>query len=258
MTRTVLILDDDKAFRDLIKLFLEEELGLRVLEASTGSEANVINETEKPDLLIVDGRLPDTDGTTWIEEYRKVGGEAHIIFLSGLRQDPAFRKKMQDELGVALTMDKQVDFNQVTFAEIVRSQFKDSLFLPPAESSPAISIQNRLSEVIRKYAAELPLHISKLEQAIYQVKCNPGNQSLLNEACQCAHKIYGTAASCGFGRVSEAAGKIEEVLLSLGTETSEVTWQILDSAISFAKNNVSLISPPGELIKKYEKQNTAK
>jgi len=86
---TILILDDDRVFRRLVVDALEKR-GHRVLQAGRGSEADALLESEKPDLLLVDGLLPDTTGVQWLEKQRKAGRVTPVLFVT------AFWKSMKD------------------------------------------------------------------------------------------------------------------------------------------------------------------
>jgi type IV pilus assembly protein PilB len=66
----VLITDDDAITRMLVKLLLEREQ-FEVLEAANGRDAVEIATRERPDLLIIDLNMPDTDGYQAITSLRK-------------------------------------------------------------------------------------------------------------------------------------------------------------------------------------------
>ena len=59
--KSVLIVDDEASFRDVLKCALGEE-GYQLSEAATGKEAIAKLEEIKPDLLLLDLHLPDIDG----------------------------------------------------------------------------------------------------------------------------------------------------------------------------------------------------
>ena len=61
VTATVLVCDDDRALRKLVRAYLQEE-GLTVLEAETGEDAVTLARQQHPDLLLLDVRLPGIDG----------------------------------------------------------------------------------------------------------------------------------------------------------------------------------------------------
>jgi CheY-like chemotaxis protein len=64
MDRSILVVDDDPAFRELAGRFLAD-LGLRVTaEAGTVAAAMAVAEEVRPDAALVDVELPDGDGIT--------------------------------------------------------------------------------------------------------------------------------------------------------------------------------------------------
>jgi len=65
----VLIVEDDPALRSVVSTLLAAH-GYRIAEASTGARAIIETRSHRPDLLIVDLGLPDTDGATVIAEVR--------------------------------------------------------------------------------------------------------------------------------------------------------------------------------------------
>lgn len=79
--RTVLILDDDKVFRRLLQASLEPT-GYRVLQAGRGSEADALVAFGAPDLVVLDGLLPDTTGVAWLARYRDAGFAWPVVFVT--------------------------------------------------------------------------------------------------------------------------------------------------------------------------------
>ena len=87
--RTILILDDDRVFRRLAVEALEKR-GHRVLQAGRAVDADLLLCTEQPDLLLVDGLLPDTTGVEWIKKLRGAGRATPVLFVT------SFWKSMRD------------------------------------------------------------------------------------------------------------------------------------------------------------------
>ena len=67
--RTVLIVEDDLEFQELLKLRVES-CGHRVLIACSGSEGLDTAQSERPDLVILDVFLPDMDGLTVLKRMK--------------------------------------------------------------------------------------------------------------------------------------------------------------------------------------------
>ncbi len=70
MNYTVLVADDEKEIRNLLRLYLENE-SFNVIEASDGPEALELIKTKKPDICLLDIMMPGIDGLHVMQEIRK-------------------------------------------------------------------------------------------------------------------------------------------------------------------------------------------
>ena len=70
MKAKVLVVDDEKDIRELIKFYLNKE-GFEVLEAGDGEEALEIFENEYIDLGIIDVMMPVMDGFELVENLKE-------------------------------------------------------------------------------------------------------------------------------------------------------------------------------------------
>jgi CheY-like chemotaxis protein len=75
---TILIVEDDRDLRHLYKIELEAE-GYRILEAANGIEAKYSVERETPDLIIMDIRMPEKDGTEAMNEILMDHADIRVI-----------------------------------------------------------------------------------------------------------------------------------------------------------------------------------
>lgn len=71
MAGTVLIVDDDRPLRKLIRAYLQEA-GVAVVEAANGEDALVAVRARRPDLVLLDVRLPGIDG---FETLRRIASD---------------------------------------------------------------------------------------------------------------------------------------------------------------------------------------
>lgn len=76
----IMVIDDEKQMRDLIRVFLEEE-GYSVIEASDGAQALLLLKDSQPDLLLVDVMMPFVDGFSFAQEVKE-NSNVPLIFLS--------------------------------------------------------------------------------------------------------------------------------------------------------------------------------
>ena len=69
MTATVLLVEDERKLRELVRSYLERA-GFSVLSTDSGAEAISVAETASPDLIVLDLGLPDVPGETVAREVR--------------------------------------------------------------------------------------------------------------------------------------------------------------------------------------------
>jgi DNA-binding response OmpR family regulator len=71
MTATVLLVEDERKLRDLVRSYLERA-GFAVLSTDSGAEAINVMALAKPDLIVLDLGLPDVPGEAVAREVRAV------------------------------------------------------------------------------------------------------------------------------------------------------------------------------------------
>jgi DNA-binding response OmpR family regulator len=72
MTATVLLVEDERKLRELVRSYLERA-GLSVLSTDSGAEALTLAAEAAPDLVVLDLGLPDVPGETVARELRAAG-----------------------------------------------------------------------------------------------------------------------------------------------------------------------------------------
>lgn len=82
--KTVLVVDDDSASRDILRTYLEY-IGVNVLDADTAERALFIAEARALDAAIVDVFLPAADGLQLVQSLRCLpgGSKTFIIITTG-------------------------------------------------------------------------------------------------------------------------------------------------------------------------------
>ncbi|MFL0196482.1 response regulator transcription factor [Clostridium sp. WILCCON 0269] len=114
----ILVVDDEKEIRDLIKIYLANE-GYDVLKASDGLEALRILNNIDVDLVILDVMMPKMDGIETCIKIRQ-GKNMPIIMLSAKSED------LDKILGLTTGADDYVTkpFNPLELAARVKSQLR--------------------------------------------------------------------------------------------------------------------------------------
>lgn len=92
----ILVIDDNSQNRALAQATLEDE-GYVVLLASSGEEGMTAFEAERPDCVLLDVRMPGTDGFAVCSRIRALpeGADTPIIFLTALRDVDTFDRALR-------------------------------------------------------------------------------------------------------------------------------------------------------------------
>ena len=83
----ILVIDDDKAINELIKVNLELH-GYEVMQAFNGTEGFALAKQEMPSLIVLDVMMPEVDGYTVAQRIRQCAeiSETPIIMLTALNE----------------------------------------------------------------------------------------------------------------------------------------------------------------------------
>lgn len=97
MAKTVLIVEDEEAVRELEKFILEQQ-GYDVMEARDGLEGLAKAEFRKPDLILLDLMMPDVSGGRMFDEMQEHPATAGIpiVVVTG---KPDAHELFDDHLG---------------------------------------------------------------------------------------------------------------------------------------------------------------
>jgi DNA-binding response OmpR family regulator len=110
MSRTILVVDDKKELRMMVKAYLEQE-GFRVATASDGQEALYVARHEKPDLVILDLMMPQMGGYDFLRTHRREADTPIIILTARLEEGD---KVLGLELGADDFVTKPFSMRELT------------------------------------------------------------------------------------------------------------------------------------------------
>jgi len=82
MKKHILSVDDEQDIRELLQESLTMR-GYRVTTAGTAVEAKKIAKSDRPDLIILDFQIAESDGSILIDEFRKLYPGLPLMLLTG-------------------------------------------------------------------------------------------------------------------------------------------------------------------------------
>lgn len=107
-TKKILIVDDQVGIRMLLEEVLRSE-GVKVTSAETGKQALEMIQKEKPDLMLLDYKLPMMSGAELLEELDKKSLAIPAIMMSGLSPDEVKRNIHSDSVKAVLAKPFDID-----------------------------------------------------------------------------------------------------------------------------------------------------
>jgi len=157
VTRTIriLLVDDQRLFRQSLKLLLEQDPQLSVVgEAADGQEA-VVHATElKPDIILLDVELPGLSGPNAARLIHERVPQAKILMLSVHDEDERIRQSLSSgAVGYVIKDADHREFvriiKQVMEGEPIESPFLISTARPPV-ASPLTDLTAREREILTR------------------------------------------------------------------------------------------------------------
>ena len=141
MPYKILLVDDHKIIADGMKLFINNIENFEVIGwAGTGQDALTMTQTLKPDLVILDYRLPDYDGIELIPELLAISEDTKIILLTSFQEADLVVRAIN--AGAKGYLTKNVD--EHTLKYILKSVLEDNkTWLDPTLTSHFMSSVNQ-------------------------------------------------------------------------------------------------------------------
>ncbi|MBX9687096.1 MAG: response regulator [Candidatus Obscuribacterales bacterium] len=225
MEKKILLIDDDPQFRSLTNTVLKEK-GMRLICAASAREAKLELATADFDLLIVDGKLPDSDGLSLIEDFRKSNSNCAILFVSASWRDSDSYHKLTKALSVNSILHKPI--LPAVLAQEVDKALGTWLPMPLSKSS---KMAEKLAKLSAEFGGQLANNLSEISALISKSKLQ-NNPACIAETSRRIHMLRGTAASFGFPRITMLMAAMEDRLDELKADSPEALikriWEELD------------------------------
>lgn len=206
---TILVVDDDAAFRDVVRSALEGR-GYRVVQASSARRATALLGRTPPDLVVVDGLLPDETGVRWIEMLRSQGHALDVVFVSAFWRDLGSFRHLTSDLGVRLVAQKPISIDR--FVEQIGRLLPAPKAPPESAAMDATAVDGALARLTHRFARALPLRVHELSAQCERLADPAAAPEARPRAITLAHRLAGTAGTYGFVEVGCAAGALESAL----------------------------------------------
>jgi len=125
----ILVVDDEKNVTMSLKSFFET-LGHEMYTALDGEEANKVIETTRPELIILDIRMPKVDGKEILKRVRSVYSKTKVIIITAYEEE----KEEVEKLGIDGFFTKPVDLPRlIDRIKYVLATKKDTRVYPTKE-----------------------------------------------------------------------------------------------------------------------------
>jgi two-component system NarL family response regulator len=180
----VLVADDHTVVRDGLVAIIKQEKDMDVVaEAGDGQQAVELWKKHRPDVTIMDLRMPGLEGVNAIYEIRAADPNARIIVLTTFDGDEDIYRGMR--AGAKSYLLKDVKREELF--ECIREVHNGKTFVPPAiaaklaERLPAEELTPREMEVLQLLAAGKPNKLIGADLAITEVTVKSHVQSMFRK-----------------------------------------------------------------------------
>ncbi|HET7579983.1 MAG TPA: response regulator transcription factor [Bacillales bacterium] len=125
---TVLLVDDQRLIRDGLKTMIHLEEDMKVVaEAANGKEALVQFKKTNPDVVLMDIRMPETDGVAGTKWIKQQSPGAKVIILTTFDDDDYVRDALREGADGYLLKDMPAD----EIIALVRTASQGGAVMPP-------------------------------------------------------------------------------------------------------------------------------
>lgn len=162
----ILVIDDDKAINELIKVNLELT-GYQVLQAFDGIEGFALAKQEVPNLIILDVMMPNVDGYTVAQRIRQseVIKNTPILMLTALSEIQDKSKGF--DIGVDDYLVKPFEMEELKMR--VRAILKRTRQLPESLATKEILVIGEITLLPEQYSVKINDKIAKLTPIEYDI-----------------------------------------------------------------------------------------
>ena len=177
----VLIVDDQELFRESLKVVLSVSDNIRVTDAVSGvAQALKSAEQDRPDVVLMDMRMPGTDGVEGTRLFKKRWPEIKIIVLTTFDDDDYIFGALKNGASSYLLKGSSIS----KLSESIRIAYEDGAIITPAVATKVINQFSHMAQGSSRLQVdkEAVKDISKSEwQIIQTVGSGMSNKEIAQE-----------------------------------------------------------------------------
>lgn len=133
----VLVIDDERPIRETLEMFLREK-GYEVVTSEDGERGLEAFQRERPEIVILDIRLPGMDGLEVLRRIKETGEGAHVIMITAYHDADITQQAMK--LGAYRYIRKPLDADEF---EGVIEKAVNTLFYEMKHAEREITLINK-------------------------------------------------------------------------------------------------------------------
>ncbi|MFD9890159.1 response regulator transcription factor [Amycolatopsis sp. NPDC059027] len=123
----VVVVDDEALVRAGLELILNAAGDVRVVATAAGAEAMAVIAEHRPDVVLLDIRMPDVDGLTLLRQLRETIPRTAVAMLTTFGSDSYVVKALRSGAAGFILKDTRPD----QLAQLVRTLAAGGVVLPP-------------------------------------------------------------------------------------------------------------------------------
>jgi DNA-binding NarL/FixJ family response regulator len=179
---TVMLVDDHPVVREGLRGMIDAEPDLTVVgEAGSGAEAIAVAESLRPDVILMDLRMPDVDGVTATERILAALPQTRIVVVTTYESDTDILRAV--EAGAAGYLLK--DATRADLADAVRDAARGKTVLAPTVADRLVHfVRQPTSVTLSTREVEVLNHVAKGE-----TNAEIGHQLHISEATVKTHLL---------------------------------------------------------------------
>jgi DNA-binding response OmpR family regulator len=205
--KRVLVIDDEPYARRVVQEALEPEI--EVLQATSGRAGLRVFFLERPDLVVLDARMPDLDGFETLRRIRDLS-DTPVIMLTGVDSESEVVRAL--ELGADEYLNKP--FSPASFVARVRAVLRRAELTAPPDEGPLRLCDGEL--VIDRAAGRVWVRDREVELSATEYRlliCLASHAGQVLSAAQLLERVWGPKYADATGNVKSYVrllrGKIE-------------------------------------------------